>query len=173
MKKYHLFTGSFFLTLLLWLFTSAVYSQAHEEYYTISGVVKDQKSKKVLENVNISLTGYNTGTVTNKEGVFSLKILPGQNSRTIELSHLGYISGQIEIDREDPSDIECYLIPNSIILDAITVSPVHACEIVIQAMDKIEQSYPDFPIMLTGFYRETVQKGKKIHQCFGSGDRCL
>lgn len=161
MKKYHLFTGSFFLTLLLWLFTSAVYSQAHEEYYTISGVVKDQKSKKVLENVNISLTGYNTGTVTNKEGVFSLKILPGQNSRTIELSHLGYISGQIEIDREDPSDIECYLIPNSIILDAITVSPVHACEIVIQAMDKIEQSYPDFPIMLTGFYRETVQKGKK------------
>ncbi|MCD8260079.1 MAG: carboxypeptidase-like regulatory domain-containing protein [Bacteroides sp.] len=148
------------MTLLLWLFTSAAYSQAHEEYYTISGVVKDQKTKKVLENVNISLNGYNTGTVTNKEGVFSLKILPGQNSRTIELSHLRYISSQIEINREDPSGIECYLIPNSIILDAITASPVHAHKIVIQAMDKIEQNYPDFPIMLTGFYRETVQKGK-------------
>ena len=48
--------------------------QAQEEgnYFTVSGTVKDQKTKKRLEYVNISVPGTNGGTITNSDGEFSI-----------------------------------------------------------------------------------------------------
>ena len=43
-------------------------------YFTITGVVKNKDNKRKLENVNVSVSGTNIGTVTNADGVFSLKI---------------------------------------------------------------------------------------------------
>ena len=40
-------------------------------YYRI---VKNKDNKRKLENVNVSVPGTNIGTVTNADGVFSLKI---------------------------------------------------------------------------------------------------
>ena len=41
-----------------------------KDYITVSGIVKDKKSKKSLEYVNISIPGSTTGTVTNADGEF-------------------------------------------------------------------------------------------------------
>ena len=52
----------------------------------ISGIVRNRDNRKELENVNVSVVGSNVGTVTNKDGVFSLKVseeekYPGRKDR--------------------------------------------------------------------------------------------
>lgn len=62
--------------------------QAREEvdgYFTVTGVVRNKDDRKKLENVNVSVPGTNIGTVTNSDGLFSLKIkdaeiVPGAGS---------------------------------------------------------------------------------------------
>ena len=64
--------------LMLWGILGITPLQAQEEvenYFTVTGVVKDKENKKKLENVNVSVPGTNIGTVTNSDGVFALKIL--------------------------------------------------------------------------------------------------
>ena len=63
--------------LMLWGILGITPLQAQEEvenYFTVTGVVKDKENKKKLENVNVSVPGTNIGTVTNSDGVFALKI---------------------------------------------------------------------------------------------------
>ena len=60
----------------IWLVFLAVWivvlpGMAQELLFT--GIVKDKDTRKGLGNVNISVNGTNIGTVSNSEGVFSLK----------------------------------------------------------------------------------------------------
>ena len=60
--------------LMLWGILGITPLQAQEEvenYFTVTGVVKDKENKKKLENVNVSVPGTNIGTVTNSDGVFA------------------------------------------------------------------------------------------------------
>lgn len=57
-------------------------------YITVSGIVKDKKSKKSLEYVNISIPGSTTGTVTNADGEFSFKVKDSIHAKEVEISHL-------------------------------------------------------------------------------------
>lgn len=57
---------------------------------TVTGTVRDRETRKKLENVTVALAGTSIGTVTNAEGVFSLKIPDSQPAPRLELSHIGY-----------------------------------------------------------------------------------
>ena len=61
--------------LMLWGILGITPLQAQEEvenYFTVTGVVKDKENKKKLENVNVSVPCTNIGPVTNSDGVFAL-----------------------------------------------------------------------------------------------------
>jgi hypothetical protein len=77
--------------------------QAQEEgnYFTVSGTVKDQKTKKRLEYVNISVPGTNVGTITNSDGEFSIKVQDSLNAKVVEISHIGYYNYRIALTGED------------------------------------------------------------------------
>ena len=57
---------------------------------TITGTVRDRETRKRMENVTVTLVGTSIGTVTNADGVFSLKISGALTSRNLEFSHIGY-----------------------------------------------------------------------------------
>ena len=74
MKKLVGITVGWLMAFLL-LGVSPLWAQDEvESYFTITGVVKNKDNKRKLENVNVSVPGTNIGTVTNADGVFSLKI---------------------------------------------------------------------------------------------------
>ena len=74
-------------------------------YFTITGIVKNKDNKRKLENVNVSVPGTNIGTVTNADGVFSLKIKDTETILGLEVSHIGYLNSQVSLkDKEDVSD---------------------------------------------------------------------
>ena len=71
---------------LLILFLTESYAQ---QLVTISGFVKEKKTKELLIGVNIYLPNTNTGISTNTYGYYSLSI-PAQDSVTLVYSMVGF-----------------------------------------------------------------------------------
>lgn len=131
---------------------------AQNNFYTVSGSVKDKITRKPLEYVTITVVGNNIGTVSNSEGEFSLKIPQSADASFVEVSHIGYYSHRIPIKGEDISDREVALTPYANPLSEVVITGWDARYLVEEAVKKIGENYSPHPTMLTGFYRETIQK---------------
>ena len=165
MRTKHFLSVYLLMTTLLLCNTTAYAQNGNEnnvEYNTISGVVKDKATKKNLEYVNVSAIGTNVGTVTNKDGEFTLKIDKVLKVSDIQLSCVGYYNSLISFKSDDVEENIFYMTPESIVLDEVLVfSWYNPRDLVKVAMEKIGDNYPMQPNMLTGFYRETVQKQRR------------
>lgn len=146
---------------LLLLCATEIMAQDNAGFYTVSGVVKDKTNRKKLEYVNISVPGTPIGTVTNEDGEFSLKIKNGEKVEAIEISHIGYCNYRQPIEKENLSGLTFLLTPQTMLLSEIIIRANDARNIVAAAIDNIGNNYPDQSNMLTGFYRETAQKGRR------------
>ena len=129
-------------------------------YFTITGIVKNKDNKRKLENVNVSVPGTNIGTVTNADGVFSLKIKDTETILGLEVSHIGYLNSQVSLkDKEDVSDLTIWMLPAPNLLSEIFGN--NARGLVEEAIKKIPVNYSVDKNLLTAFYRETVQKRRR------------
>ncbi len=157
---------SVFLMLAIALLSGGMAMNAQEnettDFYTISGVVKDKNTKKAIEHVNISAVGTNIGTITNEDGEFSLKISNALNVKEIQLSRIGYYNALITVSKNNKEGQTFFLTLESFLLSEVQVfSWRNPRDLVKAAVDKIGNNYAMSPNMLTGFYRETVQKRRK------------
>jgi len=133
------------------------------DFYTVSGVVKDRNTKKAIEYVNVSAVGTNVGTITNADGEFSLKISNSLNVKEIRLSRIGYYNALVTINQNSKEVVTIFLTPESIVLSEVLIfSWRNPRDLVKAAIDKVELNYSMQPNMLTGFYRETVQKRRNF-----------
>ena len=145
------------------LFNSNVINAQLEQptdFITINGTVKDSKSRKILEYVNVSVPGTNIGTITNTDGVFSIKVPSVRKNSVLEISHIGYLSTHIQLEGEDISNLTVWLAPNTNMLEEIIIRAKDPVLLVEEAISKISTNYSNKHGMLTGFYRETAQKGR-------------
>jgi len=154
------------LLMLLVLTVGMVAVSAQEsgggEFYTISGIVKDAKSKKAVEYVNVSALGTNVGTITNEDGGFSLKISSELDAKEIQLSCIGYYNTVITLTKNNKDGGIIYITPESYSLSEVQVfSWKNPRNLVKAAIDKVEDNYTMNANTLTGFYRETVQKRRR------------
>ena len=140
-------------------FVKAQQNEGENDFYTVSGVVKDKTTKKALEYVNVTALGTNIGTITNEDGEFTLKINKTLNIKEIRLSCLGYYNALITASSNNNGVREFLMTPESFLLSEVLVfSWRNPRDLVKAAIDKIEENYETKPNMLTGFYRETIQK---------------
>lgn len=89
-----------------------VLSSIHISYAqqsTISGKIKDAKTQEALIGVNIIVKNTTSGTVSDSEGNYTLKLSPGKN--IIVYSYLGYnpVEKTIEIKAESEQSIDINL----------------------------------------------------------------
>lgn len=131
------------------------------EQIIVSGVVRDKQSKKKLEYVNISIPGSNVGTVTNADGAFSLKIPASVHSPAIEVSHVGYLNSQIALEGAGRTEQTVWMTPYVNLLNEVTVRGQNPLALVQEAMRKVPMNYSANNNLLTGFYREIAQKGRR------------
>jgi len=136
-----------------------------EAYYTISGIVRDSRTKKAVEQVNISAIGTNVGTITNADGEFVLKLFESLPVKEIELSSIGYVNAKISISKDMAQNQTFYITPQAFLLSEVEVfSWKNPRDLVELALDKVVANYSMRPNLMTGFYRETVQKRRSyIH----------
>ena len=133
-----------------------------DNFYIISGVVKDKSSRKNIEYVNVSAVSTNVGTVTNEDGEFTIKINKNLQVKEIQLSRIGYLNSTVAIENINTKQT-IYLSPESIVLsEVIVLSWKYPRDLVKAAMDKVVDNYSTMPNKLTGFYRETVQKRSRF-----------
>lgn len=162
MKTFSKHTVLFFISLLLVCGIHPLQAQEEtESFIIISGVVKDQKNKRNLEYVNVSVPGTNVGTVTNADGEFSLKVVKSLQTNTVQVSHIGYLNTLIPINGRDIDGLTILLTPNTNLLDEIIVRARDPRYIVEEAIKKIPVNYSQNNNLFTGFYRETAQKGRR------------
>jgi len=78
------------------VFTSAAIAQQ----FTLTGKVFDKATGKILAGASVYLPEIKKGTITNKEGVFTINI--EQGSHVMEISYMGYAT--------DVENISCKII---------------------------------------------------------------
>ena len=138
--------------------------EAMKTEFTVSGVVRDKENRKKLENVAVSLVGTPIGTVTNSEGVFSLKIPHMDTIPQLELSHIGYMNARFSASAPEGSNnmyATILMIPIALQLNEVVAYGNTARRIVEEALERIPKNYPSGESMTSAFYRETVQKGHR------------
>ena len=138
--------------------------EAMKTEFTVSGVVRDKENRKKLENVAVSLVGTPIGTVTNAEGVFSLKIPHMDTIPQLELSHIGYMNARFSASAPEGSNnmyATILMIPIALQLNEVVAYGNTARRIVEEALERIPKNYPSGESMTSAFYRETVQKGHR------------
>ena len=147
------------LSMLFLFYGNILVAQETENYFSIIGVVKDARSGRTVGNVNVSARETNVGTITNNDGEFVLKLIEPVSVKEIELSCIGYINAKIAISKDMEQNQTFYITPQAFLLGEIeVVSWKNPRDLVELAMEKVDQNYSTKPNILTGFYRETIQK---------------
>lgn len=126
----------------------------------VTGIVKDKETRKALSNVNIVVQGSNIGTVTNADGVFSLKTSLEELKRGVVVSHLGYQNMTITAEEltDDRKRLTIWLSPVALTLDMVNIYGGNPRALVEQALERVSQNYAPNPHLFSAFYRETIQK---------------
>ena len=135
-------------------------TEAGKTELTVTGTVRDRETRKKLENVTVALAGTSIGTVTNAEGIFSLKIPNLQSAPQLELSHIGYQNTRFSATApEGSADLTAtiWMTPVARQLDEVVIYGGDSRCIVEEALKK----NPSAENMMSAFYRETVQKGQR------------
>ena len=156
-------TACLFLALLFFI---PVFAQDPAGYLQLSGEVRDGATGKPLHYASVNLAGTNISNVTNSEGFFILKVdartLP---SALVTISHLGYAAVTCKISdflgNGTGNPLKIKLIPISMTLDPALIRARDPEELLMAALYRIKQNYPDRHVGMTAFYREMVKKGSK------------
>ena len=129
----------------------------------VSAIIKDKDSRKELGNVNIVLVGSNIGTVSNSEGVFSLRVPQEHLQKGLVVSHIGYSNVRVSVEDLLNKDKQfvIWMSPSTMLLKELNVFGGDPRELVEKAVRKIPQNYADKHNMFSSFYRETIQKGRR------------
>ena len=143
----------------LWMLLVSTWAQG----LLVTGIVKDKETRQALANVNVSVQGSNVGTVTNADGVFSLKVSQEELGRGVHVSHIGYQNLFLPAEALTSSSKRptIWLTPTAFSLDMVNVYGGDPMELVEKALRKIPQNYSDHDHLFSAFYRETIQKRKR------------
>jgi len=144
--------------MLLLLFTAFIAASAQKEFITISGTLQDAKTGEKINYAAITVPNTGIGTVSNSDGDFTLKVNTALNAEYFEVSHLGYATKRFKISDAVGKDQTYYLEVQPVKLQEISVVNRDAREVVELAIQNIKKNYSQVPMMMTGFYRESVKQ---------------
>lgn len=148
------------LFLLCGLQVSFAVEVPDDSLVVITGMVKENVHKKILAGTNLSVPGSNIATVTNSDGFFSIKIPKDMLEGGLKAEHIGYKSVIMAADKSK-GNLVIWMTPSAMMLDEVTIVGAQPRGLIEQAISKIPQNYPSSPCMLSSFYRETIQKGRR------------
>ncbi len=160
--------GGSWITLLAILICVPVYGIATGEeemidttnYKAFSGKVIDSESGRTLPFANIEATGSNIATVTNIDGEFTIKVTKNAGISELKVTYIGFSNKIVKLSQFNNKELTINLSPSSVLLREITVRPQNAMELMADVLANVRKNYSDDPMMMRGFYRETILRGR-------------
>ncbi len=155
MLKFH---PNLFLFLLSLFFAKNASGQG---YVIISGKIIDKTTRQPLPYAHIGVMTKGLGTIANEQGEFYYRFPGIAVDEDVTVAHLGYknlarkgtefISGNknvlLELEKAQP-----------VVVDSAYVRGFDARGWIMVALGKVSKNYTDTPIVMTGFYQETLQQ---------------
>jgi len=129
-----------------------------EKYRILRGILIDAELKVPIPYASISVLNRNFGTITNRDGVFELKIPPKYQHEQLVFSCMGYAQRVINPDGLTSDDIRLSLEPVDIRLSEIKVRAIRPMEVLGNMLERMQENYPDESRLLTAFYREVLSQ---------------
>lgn len=130
-------------------------------YNAYFGTVSDAQSGKSLPFATIEALGSNVATVTNIDGNFTIKIAKDANISGLKVSYIGYKNKNVALsDFQGGRAVNIELEPSPIRLAEVTIRPQDATQLIRDVLLNIRENYSEEPMMMRGFYRETIQRGR-------------
>jgi hypothetical protein len=114
-----------------------LYPKPVNEEYTISGFVRDSANGEGIIGVVVYNGDNTTGTTTNYEGFYSLRLKEGPHS--IRFSYMGYIPRSAEIEITENQTLNIELHESSTLLKEVTVTPDLKSERVLSTLNGVEK----------------------------------
>lgn len=156
MKTRSILTAIF---LMIMLFPADLPAQrSSDNYYVISGTVRDARNRNPIPFATIIIPGTHMGTVANSHGYFRLRIKKDDNLSSFRISHLGYEPRAFSLQTNNGIEGNFHMQSQSIRLQEVIFRPLDARDIVLGALERIVDNYPQDPYMLVGFYREAIKQ---------------
>jgi len=125
------------------------------------GTVSDAQTGKSLPFATIEALGSNVATVTNIDGEFTIKINTDAKISGLKISFIGYRNKHVALtDFEGDQSVNIALEPTPIQLAEVTIRPRDATQLIADVLANIRDNYSEEPMMMRGFYRETIQRGR-------------
>lgn len=130
-------------------------------YFVISGRVLDKESLQPLAFSSIYLVGKTTGTISNEDGEFQLKLSAAELTETLSISCIGYKNFTSAVSPLVNTDREYLLNSDAISIQEVIIRRVSPIMLMQNARNQIRDNYRVKPSILTSFYRETIQRGNR------------
>ena len=139
------------------LFAACMLAQAQTDSlrlgYVVRGTVVDAATGKPLESVHVSIPGRKQATVTNADGIFTLK--SNRPIQTVECSFLGY---RTQRQKAAEGRLRIGLHRENLQIQEASIIFGDPRSVIEAAVDRIPYSYCTEPQLLECFYRETLKK---------------
>lgn len=130
-------------------------------YVIISGKIIDKTTRRPVSYAHIGLMTKGLGTIANEQGEFYYRFPKVALNDDVTVAHLGYknlarkgaefVSGDkdvlLELETAQP-----------VVVDSAYIKRFDARGWVTAALGKVPKNYTETPIMMTGFYQETLQQ---------------
>ncbi|MBT8261169.1 MAG: carboxypeptidase-like regulatory domain-containing protein, partial [Bacteroidia bacterium] len=133
-----------------------------QNYNEYKGKVVDSETNNPLVFAEITIVDTNIGTITNKEGEFSLKVPATHLDKNISISYLGFESQILPISGLSDRTNKISLKPLTTTLETVNIKAIKDAEALVKlALNSARKNYLQEKTNMTAFYRETIKKGKR------------
>jgi len=160
--------GSWLAAVMILLSTAVFAFPGNEDEFadtinfnTYTGKVVNGKNGRVLPFATIEALGSNVATVSNLDGEFIIKIAKDSRVSELKISYIGFSNETVplsEFSGDKPGKIS--LSPSSVQLEEVTIRPKDALRLMAEVLYNIRENYTPSPMMMRGFYRETILRNK-------------
>jgi len=127
------------------------------KYFFLKGKVVEPKKGNPIRYASVSLLNKPTGTITNYDGDFLLKIHPDNILDTLVFSCIGYKQMIIEASKILDEDI-FILQPMTIRIREVKVTATTPNQLLENIRKNVAKNYSNHNKLLTAFYRETIRQ---------------
>lgn len=160
--------GSWLVAVMIMLSTSVFAFPGNEDEFadtinfnTYSGKVVNGKNGRVLPFATIEALGSNIATVSNLDGEFIIKISKDSRITELKVSYIGFSNEIVPLSEFAGAKTEKIgLSPSSVQLEEVIIRPTDALSLMADVLNNIRENYSSVPMMMRGFYRETILRNK-------------
>lgn len=129
-------------------------------FYTISGKLYDHAYNVPIPYASVSINNTSIGTVTNKDGAFTISIPSTLPLATIKFSHLGYENQEAKVSPFSKQNLTYMLESKAIPIQEAAIRHIDPIRLLKKMMEKRAENYSHHPVKLTTFYREGISYKK-------------